>query len=488
MTDVEFVDTTLRDGQQSLWALQMRTDMMAPALADIDRAGFRELEFTIPGTQFVRAVRDLHEDPWEWLRQGRKRITNTGLRFHGGTGSYFAKVPACIGDLLLKYLTEYGMTATRVSNPWNNYEKTGAQLARLRAAGVRGVVNVVYSVSPRHTLEYYTDRVRAAVALGPDAICLKDVGGLLTPEVAQDLLPLVVREAGGIPLEFHGHCNNGFGSYSALVAVDAGFQTLHTAIPPLADGTSLPSIFDVAANLRERGHTPAVDTEPLQAVSRHFAHIARQEHFETGAPPAYDERLYRHQIPGGMTSNLQLHLKQAGLEDRLEETLREAGRVREDLGYPIMITPLSQFVGTQAALNVISGGRYDVVSDEIIGYAQGRWGAEAIAVMDSGVRDTILDRPRARELARPADADEEVSLDEVRAQYGGVDDEELIVRVLVANAARPLGIERRPIPDTYAQYWGVGAAVGRILGAVAQVQGPIAVEVTERGTTLTVER
>jgi oxaloacetate decarboxylase alpha subunit len=487
MTDVEFVDTTLRDGQQSLWALQMTARMMAPALADIDRAGFRELEFTIPGTQFVRAVRDLHEDPWDWLRQGH-RISHTALRFHGGTGSYFAKVPACVGDLLLRYLTQYGMTATRVSNPWNDYARTGAQLARLRAHGVRGIVNVVYSVSPRHTLAYYTDRVRAAVALDPDGLCLKDVGGLLTPEVAQELLPLIVREAGAVPVEFHGHCNNGFGPYVALQAVDAGIHTLHTAIPPLAGGTSLPSIFEVAANLEARGHTPAIDTGPLRAVARHFSHIARREDFAAGGPTAYDEHLYRHQVPGGMMSNLQLHLAQAGLENRLEETLREAARVREDLGFPIMITPLSQFVGTQAALNVMSGGRYEVVSDEIIGYALGRWGAEAITVMDSGVREKILDRPRARELAELVETGDEPSLEEVRAQYGGVDDEELIVRVLTANPNRPLGVVRRPIPETYAEYWGVGAAVGRILASVAQVSGPIAVEVSERGTTLRVQR
>lgn len=454
MAEVGFVDTSLRDGQQSLWALRMRTEMMVPALADLDAAGLTGSEFTVPVTQFVRAVRVLHENPWEWIRAGTSRMTRTPLRMVGGSRSYFSKVPACVEDLLLGRLAELGIRTARISDPWNDYRGIAADLAHLGAHGVSAVVNVIYSVSPRHTADYYVERVYAAIASGAQRLCFKDVGGLLTPSVASDLLPRVVHAAGVVPVEFHAHCNNGFAPYCALLAVDAGITVLHTAVPPLANGTSQPSVFTVAENLLARGHQPMVDLDALRRVSRHLCGVARTEHLPVGQVLEYDEHAYRHQVPGGMRTTLRTHLAEVGMEDRLEETLEEVALVREDLGYPIMVTPLSQFVGTQAALNVLSGGRYREVSDEVIGYALGRWGEEAVEVMDPGVRQLVLDRPRAvqirEELAHPAP---EPTLAEVRAVYGkGVGDEELILRVLVGAGDRPLGIEPRPSFESYDAY------------------------------------
>jgi oxaloacetate decarboxylase (Na+ extruding) subunit alpha len=297
------------------------------------------------------------------------------------------------------------------------------------------VVNVMYSVSPRHTDEYFVQKTKEIAELRPFRLCFKDVGGLLTPTRTRELLPKMIAAAGDIPWEFHGHCNNGLGPLNALEAVRAGVDYVHTAVPPLANANSQPSVYNVARNLREIGFDAAVDEEVLRPASAHLELIARREGFQIGTPYEYDERLYRHQIPGGMISNLRYQLDQAGVGDRLEEVLDESARVRADFGYPIMVTPLSQFVGSQAAINVIVGERYRQVTDKTIEYALG-WhgGDEALSVMDPDVRDKILDRPRAREIA-----DGQLpppSLAELRQRYGrGVCDEDLILMSIVGDDA-----------------------------------------------------
>lgn len=468
---MEFVDTSLRDGQQSLWALRMRTEMMSPVLADLDRAGLLAAEFLVPTTQFVRAVRELREDPWEWVRCGVRKMRKTPLRMVGGSRSYFSKVPACIEELLLARLADLGVRTSRISDPWNDFSGIDRDLAFLASHGVDAVVNVIYSVSPRHTTAYYESRVRQAVAAGAQRLCFKDVGGLLTPAAAADLLPVVVGAAGAVPVEFHAHCTSGFAPYCALLAVDAGIGTIHTAVPPLANGSSQPSAFTVAANLAARGHSPAVELAPLRRVSEHFDRVARVEGFPTGDVLEYDETTYHHQVPGGMRATLRHHLAQVGMEGRLEQTLEEVARVREDLGYPIMVTPLSQFVGTQAALNVLHGKRYAEVSDEIIGYALGEWGTEALAVMDPEVRESILNRPRAAEIAaRLSGQADGPTLAEVRAAHGrGVGDEELILRVFAGSGDRDLGLQRRPPIESYDDYRLAHDPVTSLLARVAEL-------------------
>src|SRR5665213_2802525 len=466
MREIRFVDTTLRDGQQSLWAMQMRTDMMLPVLDDLDAAGFDAVEFFIPSSQFVRAVRSLKEDPWNWLRLGPPRMRRTQLRLHGGGSSSFANVPMCIQDLLLERLAHYGITATRMSNPWNDYSDAAEQITRLKGYGIESVVNVVYSVSPRHSTEYYVDRTKQATKVGASRVCFKDVGGLLTPEVAVRLLPLIVEQAGDVPVEFHAHCNNGFAPYNVLLAAEAGIEIIHTAIPPLANGSSQPSVFQVASNLRARGFQPVVDTAPLERVRRHLERIADRDDLPRGIQAEYDEDIYNYQVPGGMISNFRFHLRQAGLEDRLSETLQEIAQVRADLGYPIMVTPLSQFVGTQAVMNVITGTRYGMVTDEVIGYALGHWGREAIDVMDPSVREMVLNRPRAREIERDRmQPVEEPTLAEVRQQYGlGMPDEELILRVFAAAGSGDLGLcQARPLTTNYSEYWQASSGIANML-------------------------
>ncbi|MEE8284657.1 MAG: biotin carboxyl carrier protein, partial [Alphaproteobacteria bacterium] len=262
-------------------------------------------------------------------------------------------------------------------------------------------------------------------------LCLKDPGGLLTPDSIRSLVPIILDNAGGIPVELHTHCTTGLAPLVCLEAIGLGITIINTALPPLADGSSLPSLFNIAANARALGHQPLIDEELLRPVSEHLIKIARREGFPMGAPAEYRTSQYLHQVPGGMISNLGHQLEVVGLGDRLDDTLEESTRVRADLGYPIMVTPLSQFVGSQAAINVIAGEPYKQVTDQIIKYALGQFGREASEAMDPDVKDKVLDRPRARELA--AWEPEELSLEEMRTKFGGagVSDEELMLRWLL---------------------------------------------------------
>ena len=207
------------------------------------------------------------------------------------------------------------------------------------------------------------------------------------------------QNANGIALELHTHCTTGLGPLCCLEAVKLGIKIVNTALPPLADGSSNPSLFNVAKNLRALGYQTLIDEELLKPVSAHFTYIAKREGFPIGAPVEYDYSQYQHQVPGGMISNLRFQLRKVGLESKIDQALEETMRVRAELGYPIMVTPLSQFVGSQAAVNVIVGERYKEVTDQIIQYALGYWGKEGADLMAPEVKAKILDRPRAKEWA-----------------------------------------------------------------------------------------
>jgi len=423
--EVKFIDTTVRDGNQSLWALNMRVGAMLPAAEYIDQAGYESIEFFL-SVMFKKYVREHKENPWYWLREGTKRIKKTRLRYHGGMHSAFEKTPHALLKLFIERLVSYGLTLTRTSNCWNDYSAFKEEIADLKSVGMDTVANLIYSVSPRHTDEYYAKKAKEAAAAKPWRICFKDVGGLLSPERARTLIPVVLKAAGKIPVEFHAHCNSGQAPLCYLEGVKLGMRILHTATPPLANGSSQPSIFNIASNLKALGYTPMIDLKPLEAVEKHFTYVAKQDGLPIGKPVEYDQSQYGHQVPGGMISNMRHQLKIVGLEHKMEAALEEAGRVRAEFGYPIMVTPLSQYVGTQAAINVIVGERYKEVPDQVIQYALGLWGKEAIEVMDKNIRDKILSRPRAKEWTHWEQP--EPTLHEIRQKYGAnLSDEDLIL-------------------------------------------------------------
>lgn len=481
MDQVKLVDTTIRDGQQSLWAYRMPSAGMLPALKGLDEAGFEAIEFITPGPSFARMVRDLNEDPWGWVREGVDVARNTPLRIHGSVSSRLSPIPECAQHLMLETLSQLDIRTTRASDPWNDFDALDGTASMMSAHGITTVYNLVYSVSPRHTVEYFAERARDAASRSPYRICLKDVGGLMTVEAAHQVMPAVAAAVGDVPLEFHAHCSNGFAPYLNLLAVDYGIKIVHTAVPPLADGVSQPSVFSTVENLRAREHSVDIDLQPLRPVADHLELVRKREGFPAGEPQVFDASVYSHQVPGGMISNLKFQLGGLGMEDRLPETLEESARVRAELGYPIMVTPLAQFVGSQAAINVMTGERYKHVTDEVIQYAQGLWGKEAPEVMDPNIKDRILSLPRAKEMARAPKS--EPTLEELRASYGGsLTDEELLTRVFAGAGAGDLGLRSQRLPRTYEEYAAGTASLASIVNAIEDA-GSVTQMYYRRGST-----
>ncbi len=433
MSQIKFVDTTLRDGQASLWAENMRTGMMLAVADRIDDAGFQAIEL-IASSHIKKCVRELREDPFERMRQVAKKITKTPLRAIGAERiGAFELTPDSVVDLWFERMIANGMRQLRISDPANDPVGWKKSIGRAKKVGLTTILNQIYSVSPKHTDAYYARKAREAAALEPDYICLKDPGGLLTPERTAALIKVIQQEAPGLPIELHVHCTTGLGPLCAIEAIKLGIELIDVSVPPLANASSNPSVFNVAQNSRALGYSPAIDDESLKSVARDLTFFAKRENLPIGEPVEYDYSQYVHQVPGGMISNLRFQLKNLGLLHRLPEVLEEAIQVRKDLGYPIMVTPFSQFVGSQAAINIIKGERYVQVTDQVIQYATGLWGEEAASEVDSNVRDRILDRPRAKEFANWQPP--EPSLEEVRNKLGGpsLGDDELLMRYVAGN-------------------------------------------------------
>jgi oxaloacetate decarboxylase alpha subunit len=483
MKDVHFVDTTLRDGQLSLWALGMKTGAMLAIAEQMDRCGFQSLEF-FGFAGFIKYVREHKENPFDWIRLGAKKFNRTRLRYHGGMASGFEKVPRSARKLMIERIVAHGITLTRSSDPWNDYEAAAVENQALRELGMDVVVNIIYSVSPRHSDEYYAEKARQAAAIKPYRICFKDVAGLLTPARTRALVRLIKQNIGDIPLEFHAHCNNGLAPFNYLEALEFGVNILHTAIPPLANGSSQPSIFNIAANASSLGYQMPVDLAEVRPVEQHFTYIAKREGHPIGAPREYDHAEYLHQVPGGMISNLRHQLRTVGMEKRLPEILEEAGRVRAEFGYPIMVTPLAQFVGSQAAINIITGERYREVTDQSIQYALGHWGKEAPQVMDATVKDNILNRPRAKEWQKWSPPDP--SLRDLRRRFGGarVSDEELVLRVIAGEAA----VSAMLAAGAPKNYCSVGQPLVRLIAELAARSDCNRVYVEKEGLLLRMEK
>lgn len=432
MAEITFVDTTLRDGHASLWAEGMRTGMMLAAAPHMDRIGLQAAE-VIGTSHFKKCVRELREDPWDRIRLLAKKMPQTPLvAMTQGNLNPFTVTPAAVSRLWFERLAANGIKAVQMMDPSNDMGFRLRERVRFaREAGLKVTMALVYSLSPRHTDEYYARKAREAAGLGVDAVYLKDPGGLLTPERVRTLVPSIAANISGLPLALHAHCTTGMAPAVYVEAMRLGVRTLHAAIPPLANGSSLPSLFNVAKNARILGLSPRLDEKAARAASEVLGAIAKRERLPVGAPVEYEYDQYLHQVPGGVISNLRHQLSQLRMEHRLDEVLDEVVRVRQDLGYPIMVTPFSQFVVSQAAMNVMLGERYREVPDEVIQYALGFWGEEASSAIDPDVKDKILARPRAKELASRETS--EPSIEEMRRRLGGtgVSDDELLLRYIV---------------------------------------------------------
>ncbi len=430
---VYFVDTTLRDGQLSLWASNMRTGMMLPIAERLDRAGFEAIEI-MSSAFYKKCVRDLQDDPWERIRLLAQRIRKTPLRsIRSRSMLAFQLTAPAITDLWLERLAANGIEELRTSDPSNTPKYWREAVDAAKRVGLKTILNIIYSISPKHTDEYFVQRTREAAKLEVERICFKDPGGLLTPEATRRLVPLIQREANGKPVEFHTHCNTGLGALCCLEAIQLGITSINTAIPPLADGSSNPSLFNVAMNARALGYQTMVDEQIVKPVRDHFTMVAKRENLPIGRPLAYDALHPMHQVPGGMISNFRFQLGNLAKLDQLPAVLEEDARVRAEFGYPIMLTPYSQFFGVQAAINVMVGARYQEVTDEVLLYALGYWGEEEAQSIDANLRDRLVGSARARELAAIKVPD--IGLAEFRMKFAGNSDDDKLLNFFAGESA-----------------------------------------------------
>jgi oxaloacetate decarboxylase alpha subunit len=444
MTEIRLVDTTVRDGNQSLWgATGLTTPAVLAAAPAMERAGFEAIDFTT-STHMAISVRFHHEDPFERIRLMRQATPTTPLTFltNGIRFVRWERSPESVMRLGLRLVIRHGIRRVQIAEPMNDVE-VALEVARIaRAEGAEQIVAALtFTISPLHDDAFYVGRA-TALAASPlvDRLYVKDPGGLLTPERVRTLLPAMCEAAAGKLVEVHSHCTTSLAPVCYAEAARLGAAALHTAVTPLANGTSQPSTERTIANLRGLGFTCTVEEHAVREMSAHFDEVRRRQNLPAGTPVEYDVSYYDHQVPGGMMTTLTRQLAEVGLQDRLPEVLEEVPRVRAELGYPIMVTPFSQFVGIQAMLNVTSGrSRYEVVPDEVVRYVLGHFGDPPRPV-DEQVRDRVLGTRRARELDRPRP---EPSLADLRRAAGpGMTDEEVLLRTVLnkeqVDAIRPL--------------------------------------------------
>lgn len=395
MTTVSFVDTTVRDAPQSLWNFGMTLPMMLPIASVMDKVGFEAIDL-IPMGGVDTLPRLFQESFWDRVRLMAKAAPNTPM-ITGGVLRGFGQVSDAVIELWVKTVAKAGARRMRINDPCHDMEQIAKAIAWCREAGMTSLVGLIYTVSPVHTDAYYAAKARAVARAGADRVFIKDVGGLLTPERTRTLGPAVQRAIDGLPLEIHSHCTTGLAPLVYLEAVKIGIRCLHTAVSPLANGSSQPSIQNIRKNLRSMGVAADVDEKALEEMTQYFLDLAQSAGKPVGAPLEFDLDQYEHQLPGGMVSNYYAQVVKRGMAERWSELLAEIARIRCELGYPVMVTPLSQYVGVQAILNLSGGGRYAVVTDEIIHYALGHYG-ELAAPVDDAVMQRIESLPRTAEL------------------------------------------------------------------------------------------
>ena len=435
MKEISFVDQTLRDSQQSLWGFMMRTDHMTPIAETMDRVGYRAIA-TVGSQAFTVQVRNLNEDPWERIRTLSRLIKKTPIRGSyqiGSLSSFDLSTPRDVITLWIKRSVANGIKSFWICDYQYEMEKF-IYFARIaKAEGTEVVPSLMYTSSPAHTNEYWEQKTRLLMEAKEyiDRIMIEDASGVITPEGTREMVSAVQKNCEGLPLEFHSHCNSGLAPLCYLEAIQSGVTTLHTAVAPLANGTSHPSIESILKNSRRLGFTANIDDEALEAVSSHFRNIAEKEGLPMGAPMEYDLFHFEHQVPGGMMTNLTRQLREVGMEHRLEEFLEEIILVRKEFGYPVMATPYSQIVGAQAIENVVSGERYKEITDEAIKYVLGYYG-EPVVPIDQNVVDRVMSLPRTKEFKNWKPEAYDKSVEELRREIGPeLSDDDLLLKILI---------------------------------------------------------
>jgi oxaloacetate decarboxylase alpha subunit len=427
--EIEFVDTTTRDGNQSLWSATGLTTPDVLAIAPtMDRVGYHALDFS-SSTHMAVSVRFHREDPWERIRAVSAAMPNTRLSIITTGMRFISWVPADqdVIAFAFRLVARNGIRRMQIADPSNDVDRLKRLATMARKEGIEEVViGLTYSISPVHTHAYYAERAAALTdCVDMDRLYLKDPGGLLTVDAVRDLAPHFVKAAGARTVELHSHCTIGLAPIVYVEGVNAGFQVVHTASGPLSRGTSQPELTSTVRNLEASGYAHSLDLEAEAVVAEHFHQLARAKGLPPGAPREFDAVYYHHQLPGGMVTTTRRMLEELRRPELFDAVLEEVTRVRAEMGYPILVTPVSQFVASQAARNVIDPERWANVSDETVRYFLGHYG-DSPAPVDPDIAERVLSRPQARQLRdlKP------ITLDGARDRFGGrISDEELLLRL-----------------------------------------------------------
>ena len=416
MGKVKITETILRDAHQSLAATRMTTDDMIPVLGLLDKAGYNALECW-GGATFDSTIRFLNEDPWERLRKIRAACPNSKLQMllRGQNLLGYKHYADDVVDYFVQKSIANGIDIIRIFDALNDFRNIERAMKATVREGGHAQGCIAYTTSPFHSMEQFAKDAKRLEDMGANSVCIKDMAGLLLPYDAYDLVK-ALKETLKIPVELHTHYTSGVGSMTYLKAIEAGCDIVDTALSPLAMGTSQPPTEPLVATLAGTEYDTGMDLDKLTEISAHFSGV-RERWIASGliSPKmlGVDVNALKYQVPGGMLSNLVSQLKQAGKEDQLLEVLQEVPRVREDFGYPPLVTPSSQIVGTQAVMNVVTGERYKMVPKESKDVVMGKYGTTP-APMKKEFVEKIL-KGEEQITCRPADL-LEPELDKIRAE------------------------------------------------------------------------
>ncbi|MBQ8409640.1 MAG: oxaloacetate decarboxylase subunit alpha [Clostridia bacterium] len=405
MAQVKITETVLRDSHQSLVATRMTTEEMLPILAEMDKVGYHSLE-AWGGATFDACMRFLNEDPWERLRKIRAEVKNTKLQmlFRGQNILGYRHYSDDVVEYFVQKSIANGIDIIRIFDALNDPRNLTTAINATKKEGGHVQAAFSYTTGPVYTMDYYSKYAKQLEEMGADSICIKDMAGLLKPYDAYELVK-TLKASTKLPIQLHTHYTAGLASMTLLKAIEAGVDVVDTAISPMAMGTSQPPTETLVATLQGTEYDTGLDLDQLNKICKHFTPL-RERYLAEGLlnPKALkvDVNALLYQVPGGMLSNLMSQLKQAGKEDKLTEVLEEVPRVRADVGYPPLVTPSSQIVGTQAVFNVLNGERYKMVTKEFKGVVRGEYGKTPVAIDPEFVKKILGEDAKVIDY-RPAD-------------------------------------------------------------------------------------
>ncbi|MBP6125792.1 MAG: oxaloacetate decarboxylase subunit alpha [Leptotrichiaceae bacterium] len=447
MSKIKIVDTTLRDGHQSLMATRLTTAEMLPIVEKMDKVGLYSMEVW-GGATFDSAIRFLNEDPWERLREIRKRAKNTKLQMllRGQNLLGYRHYGDDIVDKFVEKSIKNGIDIIRTFDALNDIRNIRKASESTKKYGGHSQLAICYTISPVHTIEYYKNLAKEMEDIGADSIAIKDMSGILLPYVAYELVK-ELKNTVKVPIEVHTHATAGLAEMTYLKAIEAGVDIVDTSISPLSGGTSQPATESLVRSLQGTEYESDLNLEILKEIAEYFKPI-RKKYLDEGIlnPQALftEPNIVEYQLPGGMLSNMLSQLKAQKAENKYEDVLKEIPKVRADLGYPPLVTPLSQMVGTQAVFNILTGERYKMIPKEIKDYVKGLYGKSPVPISEEMKKVVIGDEELFT--GRPADliANE---YDEIKAEVGELakNDEDILTYAMFPQVARQY-LENREKP------------------------------------------